>query len=66
MSLKHCAGLHDDTCRLVFMLGESERREKQEDIIREAREHGDIVQGSFRDTYRNLTYKTVMGHVWVR
>ena len=48
------------------MLGESERREKQEDIIREAREHGDIVQGSFRDTYRNLTYKTVMGHVWVR
>ena len=23
-------------------------------------------QGNFLDTYRNLTYKSVMGHLWVR
>ena len=40
--------------------------EQQEEIIAESREHGDLVQGSFLDTYRNLTYKSVMGHVWVR
>ena len=27
--------------------------------------HGDLVQGNFMDTYRNLTYKTVLGHMWV-
>ena len=25
----------------------------------------DIVQGSFLDTYKNLTYKSVMGQHWV-
>jgi len=27
--------------------------------------HGDIIQGSFADTPRNLTYKHVMGYKWV-
>ena len=27
--------------------------------------YGDLVQGDFLDTYRNLTYKTVLGHMWV-
>ena len=27
--------------------------------------YGDLVQGNFMDTYRNLTYKTVLGHMWV-
>ena len=52
--------------RLVFMLGATENVTLQEEIIAESREHGDLVQGSFLDTYRNLTYKSVMGHVWVR
>ena len=25
----------------------------------------DLVQGNFLDTYYNLTYKSVMGHLWV-
>ena len=52
--------------RLVFLLGATENVTLQEEIIAESREHGDLVQGSILDTYRNLTYKSVMGHVWVR
>ena len=31
----------------------------------ESTDHGDLVQGSFTDSYRNLTYKNVMGLLWV-
>ena len=27
--------------------------------------YGDLIQGNFMDTYRNLTYKSIMGHMWV-
>ena len=52
--------------RLVFMLGATENTTLQEEIIAESVEQGDLVQGTFLDTYRNLTYKSVTGHVWVR
>ena len=52
--------------RLVFLLGATENVTLQEEIIAESRGHGDLVQGSILDTYRNLTYKSVMGHVWIR
>ena len=32
---------------------------------RENEQHRDLVQGNFLDTYYNLTYKSVMGHLWV-
>lgn len=31
----------------------------------EAKKYGDIVQGNFQEAYRNLTYKHVMGLMWV-
>ena len=34
-------------------------------MIYESADHGDLVQGSFTDSYRNLTYKNVMGLLWV-
>ena len=37
----------------------------QDSIRNESLVHGDIVQGNFLDSYKNLTYKTVMGHMWV-
>ena len=37
----------------------------QESIARENDKHHDIVQGDFLDTYRNLSYKNVMGKLWV-
>ena len=37
----------------------------QENIAKENEEHHDIVQGDFLDTYRNLSYKNIMGKLWV-
>ncbi|CAL8126374.1 unnamed protein product [Orchesella dallaii] len=34
-------------------------------IQQESEKHGDIVTGSFHDSYRNLTYKHLMGYLWV-
>lgn len=34
-------------------------------IQRESQQHGDIVTGNFYDSYRNLTYKHLMGYLWV-
>ena len=36
----------------------------QESIARENELHHDIVQGDFLDTYRNLSYKNIMGQLW--
>ena len=33
-------------------------------LHREHLEYGDIIQFSFYDTYRNLTYTTLMGYKW--
>ena len=50
--------------RVVFLLGLPDNQAEQEQLTAEARERGDIVQGSFIDSYRNLTYKNVMGLLW--
>ena len=47
------------------MLGYSSEKIYQEEIEKENLLHGDLVQGDFLDSYKNLTYKTVMGHMWV-
>lgn len=49
--------------QVVFLLGLANST-LQPLIEQEAREYGDIVQGSFIDSYRNLTYKHVMGLLW--
>ena len=51
--------------RLVFMLGSTSNTSLQREIELENLNTRDIVQGNFLDTYRNLTYKSVMGHLWV-
>lgn len=50
--------------RHVFMTGLPDGPDAQARLVRESRRHGDIVQGSFREAYRNLTYKHVMGLSW--
>lgn len=49
--------------RIVFLLGYS-FNESNSEIARESDIFNDIVQEDFLDTYRNLTYKTVMGYRW--
>ncbi|XP_046548056.1 beta-1,3-galactosyltransferase 5-like [Haliotis rubra] len=54
------------TIRLLFLLGiKSDDAKLQDKINQEFNQYRDIVQGRFLDTYRNLTYKAVMGLKWI-
>ena len=55
----------DVTQRIVFLLGLNPDDTISRQIEAEAERHGDIIQGAFLDTYRNLTLKGVMGLRWV-
>ena len=47
-----------------FCAGSTPNSQLQESIARENELHHDIVQGDFLDTYRNLSYKSIMGQLW--
>lgn len=51
----------------VFLLGLAphDKYTKQNAIVAENRRFQDLVQGNFYESYRNLTYKHVMGHKWI-
>ena len=49
----------------MFLLGKTNNKEEQEQVDVENMEHMDIVQGGFLDTYHNLSYKNLMGKLWV-
>ncbi|XP_012159815.1 beta-1,3-galactosyltransferase 1 [Ceratitis capitata] len=50
--------------RVIFLLGLPETEANQSELERENFEYDDMVQGSFVDTYNNLTYKHVMAMKW--
>ncbi|XP_011292278.2 uncharacterized protein LOC101889358 [Musca domestica] len=54
----------DAPIRVLFLLGAVQEESLQHDVIRENTEYGDIIQGSFMDDYRNMTYKHVMAFKW--
>lgn len=54
-----------ETMALAFMIGSVDDTRTRDAIIQESALHGDIVMGNFFDSYRNLTYKHVMGLKWV-
>lgn len=53
--------------RLVFLIGlqVNENRTIEQQIAVEHQFNDDLVRGNFMDTYRNLTYKHVMGYKWI-
>ena len=51
--------------RLVFLIGKPLEDSHQMLINKENECFGDIVQGNFVDSYRNLTHKAVLGLRWV-
>jgi len=58
----------DIVVKVVFLLGiipTDEGRSVQEALLMEADNYGDIVQEDFVDSYRNLTYKGIMGLKWI-
>lgn len=54
--------------RRVFLLGESpnDKYTSQKAVEDESKRFGDIIQGNFEEAYRNLTFKHVMGLLWVQ
>lgn len=52
-------------CKLVFLLGMTDEWETQRVIQYENEIYKDIVQESFVDHYRNLTYKGIAGLKWI-
>lgn len=53
--------------RLVFLLGTDtppSNPSVRKSVFRESFLFGDIVSGNFHDSYRNLTYKHLMGYRW--
>lgn len=63
-AIRNTWGLDGDFFKLVFIFGESDDVILKEIIKYEYAEYKDIVQGNFLDTYKNLTYKHVMGLQW--
>ena len=51
--------------RIVFLLGKPDKNQHQLTINLENEQYSDIVQGTFLDTYKNLTYKALLGLRWV-
>ncbi|PSN35141.1 hypothetical protein C0J52_26270 [Blattella germanica] len=51
---------------LIFVLGEVDNEALQSNLEQENRQFGDLVQGSFLDAYRNLTYKHTTTLKWVQ
>ena len=52
--------------KVHFVIGRPTNSSLQTMIDQEAARYGDIIQASFADTYRNLTYKSVAGLAWFR
>ena len=50
--------------RVLFLLGAVTSDELQQDLQNENNVYRDIVQGSFIDDYRNMTYKHIMAFKW--
>ncbi|KAL3835992.1 hypothetical protein ACJMK2_021447 [Sinanodonta woodiana] len=54
------------TSRLVFLLGKGNNSFLQPQIQKESQLYGDIVQGDFHDSYRNLSLKSVFMLHWIK
>ena len=51
--------------KVIFNTGLGNNKLFQQALEIEAKEFGDIIQGDFIDSYRNMTYKHLMGLKWI-
>ncbi|XP_011569003.3 beta-1,3-galactosyltransferase 5 [Plutella xylostella] len=56
---------HSSYVKGVFLLGLSDDTGLKKRIRMESKTYRDILMGNFRDHYRNMTYKHIMGLKWV-
>jgi hypothetical protein len=57
--------LNYGTVKVLFVLGLTKDSSVQEQIEAEFNRSKDILQGSFIDSYKNLSYKSVLGFKWL-
>lgn len=46
---------------LAFVLGIDPTSDNDAELLEENKQHGDLIMGNFVDSYKNLTYKHLMG-----
>lgn len=63
-TIRETWGKFDSRILLLFLSGNVNSSTLQHKLFLENQIHGDMVQGSFRDSYRNITYKHVMALKW--
>lgn len=59
-TIRETWGRNEENVKILFMLGTVNSSDLQKTLEDENRLHNDFIQGSFLDTYRNITYKHVM------
>ncbi|XP_044766994.1 beta-1,3-galactosyltransferase 5-like [Coccinella septempunctata] len=59
-TIRETWGRYRDKVKLLFVVGDVENSTLKRKLIEENQNYSDFTQGSFKDTYRNLTYKHVM------
>ena len=55
----------DNIIKLIFLCGISSEKTVQDALLMESNVYKDIIQEDFVDSYRNLTYKAIMGLKWI-
>ncbi len=51
--------------KVAFVIGLSNDLNLNEKLIKEHKQFDDLIQGNFLDTYRNLTYKSLIAWKWI-
>ncbi|KAH9503633.1 hypothetical protein Btru_067023 [Bulinus truncatus] len=51
--------------KVFFFIGQVDNLTLQNQLTNESQQFGDLVQGSFLDSYRNLTYKAIFTFKWL-
>ena len=64
--LSKAGGERHVQARVVFILGEGQPRCKFNDVTDESERHNDIVQYDFVDSYKNISFKHLLGIRWVK
>ncbi|ELT96381.1 hypothetical protein CAPTEDRAFT_184731 [Capitella teleta] len=51
--------------QLVFVFGAHPDKRENDRVLVESSDYGDIIQGDFHESYRNMTLKSLLGLKWV-
>lgn len=64
-SEKRVLGQQVETLFILGLPAGADAAQQQEEVKQESRQHRDLIQGNFQDSYHNLTIKTMMMLEWL-